>query len=480
MTYFFFILSFIFSLCLYANTTATTENEPSALVNGVNVITGDLYLVEKDVSIQGAEPIHLQRHYISQKGTGYWNMFPYHRAFADFDARNIELIEPSGARLFYRWDEHRHKSKAVRTFHPIDLGEESSKGMTNTARGNISGNTNLKNQNIHMSSNRERLSVVCPDGTRRVYKREKQFAVEEFMDWNISSLPSYRASYLLVKEELPNGRHIRYEWPRKQKDVWKIKTCDPSQVNTYAWAKFYPHGGKGDRSHGDYGVETSDGRHFEFLFFTHNKVHQLKEVASDENPTQTYQYLSCGKRKLLSSVLLPQQRFLDIHYYTPGEHFGKSYDENDPVCYRVKELMSPSGEGSEPVITHRFIYDVPNKKTTVLDPYDVPTQYFWDDELRLTKINRYTEPGVLYNQERFIWGDSGSSNASNLICKITLDEQERPISARRYEYDSYGNIEKETLYGNLTGEGAPLQLNSQGFPVERGAETYTKKKIILR
>jgi RHS repeat-associated protein len=476
MVHFLFILSFIFTTSLLGTTAATTENEPSALVNGVNVITGDLYLSLKDLSVHGLEPIHLQRHYISQKGLGYWNMFPYHRAFADFDAKNIEIIEPSGARIFYRWDEKRHKNKTVRTFHPVDLKEENSKGVTNTARGKISGKTNLKNQNIHMSSSQDRLSVVCPDGTRRVYEREKNFAVDEFMDWNISSLPSYRTSYLLVKEELPNGRQVRYEWPKNKKDVWKIKTCDPTQLTTYSWVKFYPHNGSKKRSHGDYGVETSDGRHLEYSFFSHNKIHQLKAVSSDESPTKTYEYISSGKRKLLSSVILPQQRFSDIRYYTPGEHFGKSYDENDPVCYRVKELASPSGDNSKLITTHRFFYDLPNKKTTVLDPYDVPTEYFWNDDLRLTKINRYTSHNILYNQERFIWGDNESSNASNLICKILLDENESPIFATRYEYDSYGNIEKETIYGNLTGEGAALQLDSKGLPVENGVESYSKKK----
>ena len=370
MSRFFFILSFFFSVYLYTSTTATTENEPSALVNGVNVITGDLYLLEEDAVVHGAEPIPLQRNYISQKGYGYWNMFSYHRAFADFDSTTIEIIEPSGARLFYKWDAKYHKRKTIRTFYSVNLDDENSKGLTNTARGSLSGKTNLKNQNIHMSSDRERLSVVCPDGTRRVYEREQKFAVEEFMDWNISSLPSHRTSYLLVKEELPNGREIRYEWPRNKKDVWHIKTCSPSEQTTYAWVKFYPHNGKDKKSHGDYGVETSDGRHFEFLFFTHNKVHQLKKVESNENPSRTYQYLSCDKRKLLTSVILPEGRFLGIRYYTPGDHFGKSFEEKDPACFRVKELVSPSGENSEPIVTHRFFYDIPNKKTTVLDPHD--------------------------------------------------------------------------------------------------------------
>ena len=263
----FFLLSFIFSLWLQASTTATTENEPSALVNNVNVVTGDLYLIEEDVMVQGAEPLHLQRNYISQKGEGYWNMFSYHRAYIDFDSHVIEVIEPSGARLYYKWDVKQHKHKTSKVFYAINPKEENSKGLTNTARGKPSGKTNLKNQNIHMDSEGHRFSVVCPDGTKRFYEyfseKHKNFAVEEFMDWNTSSLPHHRQSFLLVKEELPNGHQIHYQWPKKKKDTWEIKSCNASGKTTYAWARFYPHNGKGDKSHGDYGVETSDGRHFE-------------------------------------------------------------------------------------------------------------------------------------------------------------------------------------------------------------------------
>lgn len=475
MRFFAVFLSLFLSAKLIAATTATTENEPGALVNGVNVITGDLYLVEEDLAVQGAEPIRLKRHYISGKGQGYWNMFSYQRAFIDFSSKVIEVVEEGGARLYYRWKEKVHKNKKRHTFYSMDLGEENSKGLTNRARGKPSGKTNLKNQNIEMSEDFYTFSVLCPDGTKRFYERyydsRKNFAVDEFMDWNVSGLPSCDGFYLLVKEELPNGRQIIYEWPKDKKDTWQIKTCDASQKTTYAWVRFYPHNGEGNKSHGDYGVETSDGRHLEYLFFTYNKVHQLKQVISDEKPDQKYQYCTYGKRKILKSILLPEGRHKYINYYSPEEcSFGESSEE----CFRVKELISPAGEDGAGVATHRFFYDIPNKKTTVLDPYDVPTEYYWNDDLRLVQINRFTKPGCLKNQEKFIWGSNDSKDASNLLCKVTFDESEKPILAVSYVYDDFGNIEKETLYGNLTGEGGALELDLEGFPVEGASESYSK------
>ena len=126
-----------------------------------------------------------------------------------------------------------------------------------------------------MEKDKDYFSVICPDGTKRYYELQRNFSVSEFMDWNTSALP-HATAYLLIREEFPNGRQICYEWPKSKKDVWQIKSCDMSRKTTYAWARFYPHNGKGDKSHGDYGIETSDGRHLEFVFFSQNKIHQLK------------------------------------------------------------------------------------------------------------------------------------------------------------------------------------------------------------
>lgn len=473
--YYFFLFASLISSYLFSSTVATTENEPSAFVDGVNVITGNLYLLENDLTVQGAEPIHLQRNYVSQKGEGYWNMFPYHRAFIDFRKNVVEIIEPSGARLYYKWKtKYNSKGKAENKFYDLNPNEKDSKGLANTARGKPSGKTNLKNQTVHLGSDHDRLSVICPDGTRRVYVQELLYDVEEFMDWNITSLP-YGVSYLLVKEELPNGRQIRYHWPRDKKDKWEIVTCDKERKYVYSWVKFYPHNGKNpktgkkDISHGDYGLETSDGRHMELSFFTHNKVHQLKEVTRPEKPKQTYQYSSYKKKKLLTSIISEEGRFQNIVYYTPSS----SLDEQSDLCFRVKELKAPVGPQGEEIVTRRFSYDLNEKKTTAFDCDGIPTEYFWNDDLRLIKINRFSAPGVLSSQERFLWGANGSQDASNLLCKIILDGNEKPLFATRYFYDKKGNVEKETIYGNLTGRCLNFELNDNGFP-KSYVENYSK------
>lgn len=461
-------LALLITKLLFANT-AITEGEPSAIVQGVHVITGDLYLKEEDVVIQGVEPIRLQRTYISNRGKGYWQFLNSHVAFMKSGV--LEITEQSGAKLYYRHRVQYGRKKQSHTFELLNLSEDA-KGVTNTSKGILSGNTNLKNQRIEMRPDEKEFTVHCPNGNRKTYRKTYEFALKNFFDLELTDLEKYTYTYVLIKECLANGNHILYKWPKKKDEVWEIRSCDASEKEIYAWARFYPKNGKDKRSYGDYGIETSDGRHFEHYYFTHHNFYQLKKAESNENPSQTYHYSSHGKRNLLNRIVLPQGRNSHILYYMPGEN---GIQEKAPLCYRVKEIKAPLGQDNQEISSHRFIYDLDQKKTIVLDAYDVPTDYYWNDDLRLIRIDRFLRPGVPYNREKFIWGDNSTENASNLLCKILFNEQDKAISATRYFYDSYGNVKEERFYGNLSGyQNAFFELDEKGFPKEN-TECYIKK-----
>ena len=77
------IFLFLFFLChsLYAHYSAITEAEPSSLIEGIaSVITGDLYLSEEDILIEGAEPLRLKRNYVGV--AKHHVLFPH--MFAEF------------------------------------------------------------------------------------------------------------------------------------------------------------------------------------------------------------------------------------------------------------------------------------------------------------------------------------------------------------------------------------------------------------
>jgi len=461
-----FLLGFLPWL-LQANTVATTENDPNAFVSHVNVITGDLYLKEQDVAVQGLEPIVLTRTYISQKGKGAWSLFSPLIAYADTKAKILEIPEASGTKLFYRWETPSKKSG--RLFSPFNL-QQDGKGLSNTSKGKLSGKTNLKNQKIQASSDLSSFFVIAPDGAKRHYRSKDRFEIDALIEQNPSDLISFDECYLLVKEELPNGHHIHYDWPESKRAPWRIKSCSGDHAHTFAWVQFSPPEERKGRHSADCSVQTSDGRSLEYFFFPHENLHQLKRVESNEAPETSYHYTMLDRRKFLTLIKVADRPFLKISYYLPEQD---GIDQKDPVCFRVKAVSAPFlVDGEEKYITlHKFIYDVGNKKTTVFDAYGVPTLYHWDEDLRLVRLDFFSKPELFHHRVKFIWGEG--NDASNLLCKVLFDEHKEPLSATCYTYDPFGNVKKEEFFGNLSGEGPPLLLNGMGFP-RPGGECYTK------
>lgn len=455
---------FLITTLLYTNPIAVTENDPNSIVEGVSVITGDFYTECEDIIIQGYEPLRLRRSYLSQKGEGSWTFLPYENAIlyttTEQGEGRLHIPERSGATLIYKWT-----GRGYSEFTFSD-SETNKNGMTNTARGPISARTNLKNQRITLSTYTNVLTVYAPDNSQRIYRST---------GWvhEISA-----RTFELKEEILANGNRIIYEKPNRDDGTFRIRTCDPDDKVTYAWVKFYPKKREKHRSKNDYGVETSDGRHFEFKFFDdYYHGYLLRQVEPDENPTETIHYFDYEGKKLVNAFTWPKGRALHISYYQKGKNHNPdcNLDKDDDRCLRVRDISAPVGESAHNYRTHQFVYDLKHRKTTVFDAYNVPTEYHWSRELHLKKIDKFSAVGKLYNRTKFIWGKNGSKEEGHLLCKILFDEFLKPIQAIKYSYDPFGNIQKEELYGNLSGDQdqAILELDSEGFPTS--SECYTKR-----
>ncbi|MES2200191.1 MAG: RHS repeat-associated core domain-containing protein [Chlamydiota bacterium] len=450
---------------------ATTENDPNSFVEGVNVITGDYLSIQEDVLVQGAEPIALRRCYVSQKGEGTWGFHNYHKAVVHLKHQWVQLTEPNGTTLYYRYKD-RMSGYTFSLWDPASDAE----GFSNTARGSLSARNNLKNQYLSMPEGQKTFTVHCPDGTERVYHRDSKDKPKSTVKKLVKYFKRHMlgregpdiVDYLLIEERLPNGHKILYEWPEGEKDVWQIQSCDQTGKIIYAWVRFYPKKEGKNVSDGDYGVETSDGRHFEYKYFDYKDSYQLREIESDEKPKKTtLHYVDYRDKKLLNAITWEKDRYFNLKYYGPKD--------GDAISFRVKELIAPVGTNKDNVITHRFNYDMEAKKTTVLDAYLTPTDYYWDDSLRLIRVDRFIDKNRLYNRTQFVWGKNESRDVGCLLCKVLFDEEERPLSAIRYFYDKRGNVKEERFYGNLSGAGPSLTIDEEGFPIEDGVEYYRKQ-----
>jgi RHS repeat-associated protein len=468
-------LFILYSSSLFAHV-AVTENDPDVLIDGVvNAITGDLYVLEEDIVVQGTEPLHLQRSYISDRGQGMWRSFNSvtHDGNIFIDSNLISLMLPisrtmivkeaNGSSLSYGFSFKENRRGNGCFFRPIDLTSDG-KGLTNTARGQLSGQTNLKNQYLSMPHGKE-FVVIAPNGTRRIY-RALHGQHESDLGYGFEGYLEYY--YGLHEEQLTNGNKICYDWDKYNRLI-SIKSTNPTGQKIYASASFFYEGGFKKDSHkniyltsANFRVETSDGRTLHYKYFRegehkHTSRWYLCQILSSESPTEDIRYNE--GRRVLHKISLPESRYLQVDY-------------NGDSC--VKTLSAPVGPDASPIVTRSFDYDFNTRKTRVTDSQGAMTVYYWNEDLRPTRIDRFFDQGItLANSSLFVWGDNNTPDAANLICKIFCDGERKPLHITRYSYDARGNVIQESFYGNISGHAPPLNLDSKNFPV--GGECYSKR-----
>lgn len=418
---------------------ATTENEPSSLVDGiVSAITGDLYLAEEDIVVQGYEPIRLKRSYITSEGQ--WMFFDHLRAIVVVGGvlpeptfpNHIWITEPNGTSMVYYYTEFKELlryQRGKRKSSPPFRSLLHTIGLTNAGRGKISARDNLRNQYATFNE-KGQLVVHCPDETKKI------FVANPYQPYRISNdyyKPDSEVSYLLFEEELPNGNKIRYEWSKNEDEdnqLLRIISLSPQEVQ-FASAEF-------SYNSTGFSVITSDGRTLAYKYTSDHKSRRyLSLVSSSDRPNQ---YIHCIKRDffkkgkdkhdeeidikiktryLIDHIELPEGRSIRITYHDDGHN-------------RIKTLKTPVSEGRELYDTRTFLYE--DNKCTVWDVNGVPTYYHWDKKSRLTRIE---EPNCI---KTFNWDDSGT-----LLSKAILDKNERVIYTTHYRYDECGNIVEERI-----------------------------------
>ncbi len=459
-----------------------TENDPSCFVEGVNMITGDFCIYDDFLTVQGAEPIQFRSTYMT-KGlflTGHEHLIATFVLFSNA----IELMEPNGTSVSYLDREHRHgpigkgfyghpeKKKHWKSFtYRNSEFHQNSQGVSNTASGRISGQTHLKNQRIvfnpEIDPEGRSFQLYASDGTVRRYEGLKN---QEKVKVPCSGIFKDDEEYLvyrykLVSEHLPNGHVVRYNWGKDNK-LYDIRTTDLSGKKIFAQVRL-PQISK-DNPQSKLSMTGSDGK----TMTSHYQPSSLKKqwvyasVIPPEQPNRSYHWTS-RKRKAekgtidfpyLSSLSQPNGRTLHLHY-DGGDKDG---------IPRVSSLSSPAGKEASPLVTHQFFYG--KQSSYVLDIDGNKTNYEWNNEERLVAISKFIGSDTLHSKEHFVW------NGTFLVCKSFFNEHKECLHARTLAYDDWGNVIKNTLHGNLSGQGPSPELDEKKIPLP-GCESCSTNSV---
>ena len=488
------LIALLFFTRLVANqppSFALTESMPSAFVAGtVNVITGNHYVFEEEITVQGAFPLRIPRIYISGCGDttfSGWQLFPHLFAGISTEYRNedsafwkILVREPNGTPLEFETEAARPRKGRPLIFKL--KADDSRKGLTNMGRGQISGRTNLKNIRIELAYDHKSFIAYTPDGSIRFYKKIK---VDEWDGVPTDYLQRHvEKVYLLQWEQLPNQSKICYGYDKHHR-VNVIRTTTLDTQKTFASATFHYHSDKLNKNR-HFDITTSDGRTLYYRFDSKKGNFLLNHVNTPAFPQEVLTYHDTVKHLgmtwgfVLDKRTIAPDRYYSLDYYWHGKNIVGNkkinIDWEDPRWLRVKTLSKPVGEDNAPHATHTFFYDIVARETLVRDIDNILTKYRYSTNYRIEEIQYFGAGDQLHHSEKFVWGENGLL-AANLLCHTFFDHQNIPVFSKRFFYDERGNVIEEHLYGNLSGTGSnPILFDKEGFPKTKNTEVYITKR----
>jgi len=489
--FFIFTTSFLFSDDFEKITQATTEGDPSALIEGcVSAITGNIYINTLDIVAPGKEPTYYGKNYFNMLGKRFgktipylkrrdkyagWEHFSHIYAYVAYDLdreqpkkqkyRRLDIYEPSGVRQSYSFRKFKSLKKkdpkkfnewkfgtTTLSFHNDGAGKQA---FVNTSRGQISAKTNYRRNVVEKVGDR-RIRVRCVDGTIRNYKRYK----------------GGDERYHLDNEILPNGNRVKY--------CMNGAFFQPARIESFSpMARLY------SKIELNYFRDLKDGDHTKPInekvkVLTHtNKqlecIYDVEESDKDypcfvlKNTYSHYGHTSIQYQAhsvfFLNEYRAPQNRAMIFKYHLDNKR-SKNYK-------KVSEILMLKNN-NHAFTTHSFTYD--DNVTTVKDGLGNDIKYHYNpDHLRIDKIERYQNVNGsqhLKNIEKFIWG--GDEQAGFLVGKVIYDENSHPIKGERYNYDreNKGNIIRKTIFGNISNTSpVSIQLARDSLPAHNGVDT---------
>ena len=424
--------------------TQILETLPSSVVAGcVNTLSGDFFESQVDLITPGPEPLVVQRSWNSSERKWHFGHQPRLHVGQSTSGRSFvaAYMDDNGSGMQFRT---RIKDFINTLKVPSQAFE---KGITNCGSGEISGQTNWKNAAVYYVKKKDKRRYIFKHGShiQRVFKRYKKEGKKEGVTFG---------KFHLVEEHHPNGNILKYTYDLDD-HLRSVRTFNSQ--NTFLqslelrYGK-YPHSLESKHDKPTIKWHSQAGH----VIYNFNKK---KKKLYSTNPSHaipvSYQYDS--KKRIIAKIE-PDERCLLVQYNKKG---------------KVKKLASRVGPNNTLDTTHTFAYtsDHGNKKTDVYDASKNLTRYRYKKD-RLQSISRCSKTSIL-SKDFFTWDSTG-----NLTSRM-LSGDGKIHFRKTLHYDAYGNVTKESLVGNLTGNKEAEWLVGQSRNnqnIEEFIKTYTTYK----
>jgi RHS repeat-associated protein len=475
---------------------ATLEGEPSSIVHGcVSVITGDYVESHADIAVPGAEPLVIQRAYcsnpFSDRSMGHgWGLnhhgyldlvytppyqveeppsprYPSGRTVVKGDYTHASMTDETGSsmKFFCEAEPSRKRMMKASAF-------ALTQGVTNCARGVISAKTNWRNTFIKYHD--KKFYATTGANARYIFDRKTKDSAQKDV-------------HRLLTIEKPNGTQVSYEYDKHSLTKVLFKN---TLGEVTSWAKII-HSDLTNKEH--IRIKSSTGHQVDYTFLDKkiNGNFELK-ISGSTIPDQLYTYTKEGKKSKIIKKELPDNRFASINYFAKGLNQVQSdaieiKSSRDLRLNRVKTVQEPVGKDATPITTCKLIYETNDSgkgsrfplegHTKVYDALNHQSIYYYNNNHRLTHVEKFKGHSnyTLYSRERLVWGANLSENFTRLICRSLEDRVGHIYFNRYFQYDDQGNILKDVLSGNITGNHPQsVVLHKDGTPSKTQNERFKK------
>jgi hypothetical protein len=447
---------------------ATLESGPSAIVAGcVNAMTGSFFDSGIDLVMPGPQPIIVQHTFCNFLKCHYSHKPSLDVGLSDKDHYVQALYtDDNGSGIPYR--SLLHNDEPINGV--LHVTSEARKHLTNYSSNEISGRTRWANSHLDFVRGRDQklYYLVLGSGIKRVFECYKRAGKD-----HQPGVPLGR--FRLIEEKSPNRNKFLYSY-KGESLLREVKAVNRNDAEL---ARLKCH--EGHLSTLQYRTGFSIGNMS--VNYTRSLGPKLTFLIEPSHGIPT-KYVHHG--------------IFSFYKYQADRNTLKVHLEIGPEVnsFRVNTLYAPVGKTAELIPIYHFKYRHKDHfgYTDVRNALNFNTEYKYHCKYkRLYSKTVYDEEEKLYSKERFYWFQPHQTHhyhalenfqvkvpnpvrihSEHLLRSHLLEGDGMRHFCRYFEYDHYGNITKNHLWGNLTGNNTqPVTLND-GIPVDNGCEVYTK------
>ncbi len=510
-------------ILLFAETSISTESEilesahtplttlygaPETNILGVNVINGDYSYSCIDFDLPGSDPLIFQRTYCSSQNRlksffHGWshNLSSSAKTYSLSENLHVILSGSLSGEIPFRTEiDNRHEVLKINR----DIFK---KGITNSAKGQISGRMNVKNMRVKYSG--IGITVINPDGTEHRHRKDI-YRTEQ---------PEYYSENRLVETIKPNGMKTTYDsmtllTNNVQSLTHNNVTSNQIKFNCPNYREILS---KRKLKEADFSVTGSsdDGKTAKYTFNSRKKLVRLRDHGKKEGfiismsafesshfPSESYRYMDRDDGHDILTERTGEHHKTTIDYYNRGDKVVMINGESEEISpshiarNRVKKI-SVAVNNSEDIqpLRHFAYHKDKESKDAFTDVYNneqhLTRFHYSTKNYRLNCVEKYEGNATysVYRRDRLQYGTKLTPLEGDLLFK-TIESSDGTVHlGENFDYDERGNVLKRKLHYRRFTDFKSHSISAKENPFSKGnhrlkggeikATTYTYNQLNL-